>query len=102
MSLIWTSFMGWLRSAVMATAAAWRAAAVIDRQLLPLRDEPTVLGSSFCTSVVMSASTASGSLARAPLTMLLRWSLITSVILRPLSPGNAYHLVSSASWLTAV
>ena len=57
-------------------------------------------GSSACVSEVIFFSASAG--LALPFTTVCRWSLITSVILRPLSPGKAYHLVSSGSWLTAV
>lgn len=59
-------------------------------------------GRSFCTSAAMSVTTASVSAARLPLTTEFMWSLITSVIFRPFSPGKAYHLVSNGSCDTAV
>src|SRR5262249_36836519 len=49
-------------------------------------------GSSAVTSVAMSASTRSGSPALFASMIVCNRSLITSVILRPLSPGNAYQL----------
>src|SRR5215813_13901477 len=51
-----------------------------------------LFGNSACTSAAISANTLSGSPARLPSMIDCRRSFITSVILRPFSPGKAYQL----------
>ena len=61
---------------------------------------PLQRGSRACTSRVMVASALSGATSLA--TTVWMWSLMTSVIFRPLSPGKAYQPVSTGSCLMAV